>query len=149
MFAEVMSEQVYHTYRLRLDAALHIPSNASDLQIHELIVARFSAASAMALYEQYTFSVSVLNKIIPMNRLCLRLGRGQRLTLGESDRLFRLAHVTALAEAVFGDKEKAQRWLNKPKQRFSSEKPIELLSTSQGTLLVEELLIEVYEGGTF
>lgn len=41
-----------------------------------------------------------------------------RLSIGESDYLYRLAHILALAEAFFGDVEKAKRWLSKPKSQF-------------------------------
>jgi uncharacterized protein (DUF2384 family) len=51
-----------------------------------------------------------------------------------------------MAEAVFGDNQKAQRWLSKPKQRFAMAPPFVLLSTDQGTRLVEQLLIQVAEG---
>jgi putative toxin-antitoxin system antitoxin component (TIGR02293 family) len=77
------------------------------------------------------------------------LARGQRLSVSESDRLFRLAHVTAMAEVSFGDGQKAQRWLSKPKARFSGKHLITLLATSQGTRLVEQLLIQVAEGLAF
>ncbi|WP_448090246.1 antitoxin Xre/MbcA/ParS toxin-binding domain-containing protein [Pseudomonas azerbaijanoccidentalis] len=37
----------------------------------------------------------------------------------DRSRRFRLAHVIAIAEALFGDEEKTRRWLTKPKSRFS------------------------------
>lgn len=98
------------------------------------------------LSELGVYDAVALNQIIPLGTLNTRLARSQRLSLGESDRLFRLAHVTAMAEALFGDVKKAQRWLSKPKQRFAWEQPIALLSTTQGTRMVEELLIQVAEG---
>lgn len=91
-------------------------------------------------------SAEALSQVLPLRTLNQRVARGQRLTPGESDRLFRLAHVTAMAEAVFGDYQKAQRWLSKPKQRFAMEPPFTLLSTDQGARLVEHLLIQVAEG---
>lgn len=54
------------------------------------------------------------HQIVSFNTLQRRLARGQLLTRGESDWLFRLAHVSAMAQVVFGDKHKAQRWLSKP-----------------------------------
>lgn len=70
----------------------------------------------------------------------------QSLSLEESDRLFRLVHVIAMSDAVFGDQEKARRWLSKPKRQLAGKSPTELLSTSAGTHQVEELLIRVAEG---
>jgi putative toxin-antitoxin system antitoxin component (TIGR02293 family) len=59
-----------------------------------------------------------------MNTLKTRLVRRQRLTLGESDRLFRLAHVTAMAEVLFGDDQKAQRWLSNPSSALQGNNPL-------------------------
>ncbi|EJM15420.1 Protein of unknown function (DUF2384), partial [Pseudomonas sp. GM21] len=40
-------------------------------------------------------------------------------------------------------------WLSKPKTRFSGHSPIAMLSTSQGTRQVEEVLIQLAEGLVF
>lgn len=95
------------------------------------------------LSELVIYDAVALNQIIPLGTLNSRLARCQRLSLGESDRLFRLTHVTAMAEALFRDVKKAQRWLSEPKQRFAWEQPIALLSTIQGMRMVEELLTQV------
>lgn len=57
-----------------------------------------------------------------------------------SDRLYRAAHITAMAETVFGNKVKARRWLNKPKERFSGETPMAMLSTLQAAAMLEVLV---------
>ena len=87
--------------------------------------------------------VVALSHIPPLNILNKRFVRGQRLTLGEGYRLFRLARV--IAEVVFGDGKKAQRWLSKHKQRFAMEQPSALLSTSEDARLVEVMLVQVAE----
>jgi uncharacterized protein (DUF2384 family) len=51
-----------------------------------------------------------------------------------------------MAEAVFGSTEKAKNWLSKPKSRFLGKSPRAMLSTSQGTLRVEEMLIQISHG---
>ncbi|WP_223457445.1 MULTISPECIES: antitoxin Xre/MbcA/ParS toxin-binding domain-containing protein [unclassified Pseudomonas] len=149
MFAEVMRNDVYRAYRVRLEMFLPIPTDASDLDIHALIEAGFSPGSIKTLCDLGVFSPDACNHIISLKALKTRLTHGQRLSVAESDRLFRLAHITAMAQTVFGDTHKAQRWLSKSKARFSGENPIALLSTSPGTRLVEELLIEVAEGLAF
>ena len=68
------------------------------------------------------------------------------MTVDESDRLFRSAHITAMAEAVFGEADKAKRWLSKPKERFSGLTPMQMLTTQQGTTQVEEMLLQIAEG---
>jgi uncharacterized protein (DUF2384 family) len=60
--------------------------------------------------------------------------------------VFRSAHITALAEVIFGEAGKAQRWLSKPKQRLSGLTPIQMLTTQQGCTHVEEMLLQIYEG---
>jgi putative toxin-antitoxin system antitoxin component (TIGR02293 family) len=118
------------------------PVDAYRQRIHEIIAAGFEPRRIKAWCEQSLFSTDTLSQVISMSTLHRRFARGQRLTLGESDRLFRLAHVAAMAEAVFGDKEKARFWLCKPKLRFAGTPPVAPLSTYLGTLLIEELLIE-------
>ena len=39
MFAEVMRDDAYRTYRIRLETLLQIPTDDSDQDIHELIEA--------------------------------------------------------------------------------------------------------------
>ncbi|MGH8389323.1 MAG: antitoxin Xre/MbcA/ParS toxin-binding domain-containing protein [Pseudomonas sp.] len=149
MFAEVMREDTYRAYRIRLETLLQIPTDALDKDIHELIEAGFSASSVDALCTMGTISPSARNLIIPLKTLKSRLARGQQLTLSESDRLFRVTHVTAMAEALFGNDAKAKRWLLKPKERFSGSCPIAMLSTFPGTRAVEKLLLEIAEGYSF
>jgi putative toxin-antitoxin system antitoxin component (TIGR02293 family) len=149
MFAELLGKEAHRAYRRRLEMLLGIPLDASDVEIHALIVAGFPAQSIKSLSDEGVVCAAGLSQIIAPNTLNHRCARSQRLTLGESDRVFRFAHVTAMAETLFGDSQKAQRWLSKPKQRFAMEPPYALLSTSPGTRLVEESLIQLAEGLAF
>jgi putative toxin-antitoxin system antitoxin component (TIGR02293 family) len=146
MLAEVMHAAAYRAYRIRLQALLHIPLDATAQEIHQLIAAGFTATRVEWFCTRGAFIADALNQIMSLKTLHGRVARGQRLTLGESDRLYRLAHVTAMAEVLFGDEQKAWRWLCKPKQRFAGQSPLALLSTSPGMQLVEELLIQIDVG---
>lgn len=146
MFAEVMRESAYRAYRARLGVFLPIPIDASDQDIHELIEAGFFAASVKLLCDLGILIGVGRDQIIPLKTLKKRLASGQRLTVNQSDRLFRVAHITAMAEVLFESDEKARRWLSKPKARFSGKSPIAMLSTSQGARQVEEMLIQLAEG---
>lgn len=146
MLAEVMRESAYRAYRARLGVFLPIPSDASDQEIHELIYAGFLAANVKLLCERGTLSAPGRDQIISLKTLKKRLANGQRLTVNQSDRLFRVAHITAMAEVLFESDEKAWRWLSKPKTRFSGKSPIAMLTTSLGTRQVEEMLIQLAEG---
>ncbi|MPQ71591.1 DUF2384 domain-containing protein [Pseudomonas sp. MWU12-2323] len=87
--------------------------------------------------------------IIPLTPLKTRTAKDQRLTINDSDPLLRAVRITAIANTLFGNDEKAKRWLSKPKEHFSGKSPMTMLSTIQGTRQVEEMLIRLAEGLTF
>ncbi|NBA93409.1 antitoxin Xre/MbcA/ParS toxin-binding domain-containing protein [Pseudomonas sp. R5(2019)] len=149
MFAEIMREPAYGAYRARLESLLQIPANATELEIHEMIQSGFAAARLMQLCDQGDVTPLERDQIIPLKTLKTRIAKDQRLTVDESDRLFRAAHITAMADVLFGNDEKAKRWLSKPKDRFSGRSPMAMLSTIQGTRQVEEMLIQLAEGFAF
>ena len=149
VFAGVLLDEAYHAYRIRLEASLNIPSNASDQDIHDIIVAGFSASLIQSLCDVGAISPEERDRIIPLKMLKTKLVSNQLLTVDESDRLFRFAHITAMADVIFGDAEKAKQWLSKPKSRFSGKSPTAMLTTTHGTHRVEQMLIEVNEGMSF
>jgi RHH-type transcriptional regulator, rel operon repressor / antitoxin RelB len=58
----------------------------------------------------------------------------------EPDRLFRLAHIIAQAEDVFGDQTEVQRWLKQPNPALEGHTPLEMIKTEPGARQVEQLL---------
>ncbi|MER8406593.1 MbcA/ParS/Xre antitoxin family protein [Mesorhizobium sp. M0185] len=58
------------------------------------------------------------------------------LTITESERALRL-RISTMADRVFGNYERAQRWLRK-RSRVLNEAPINLLQSETGAMLVEE-----------
>ncbi|WP_330208086.1 MbcA/ParS/Xre antitoxin family protein [Pseudomonas sp. Z13] len=48
-----------------------------------------------------------------------------------------------MAEAFFGDAEKAVLWLSKTKDRFSGKSPLSMLTTTVGTRKIEEMLCQL------
>jgi putative toxin-antitoxin system antitoxin component (TIGR02293 family) len=149
MFAEVMRSAGYAAYRSRLHSFLGIPEDATDTQIHNSIVHGFPASRLIELCEQGEVTPLERDRIIPLRTLKTRLSKDARLTADESDRLFRTAHIAAMAETIFGDRDKAKRWLSKPKERFSGEAPLAMLASIQGTRQVEEMLLQLAEGYSF
>ena len=67
------------------------------------------------------------------------------MTVAESDRVIRLNRISEMADRVFGDPEKAQRWLRK-KSRVLNELPIVLLESETGAYLVEQELHRIDYG---
>ncbi|PWY36400.1 antitoxin Xre/MbcA/ParS toxin-binding domain-containing protein [Pseudomonas sp. RW409] len=146
MFAESLKHHGYGEYRARLKALLEIPESASDLEIHTMISLGFPAARLRRLVDDEVFTSLDLSQIISLRTLRKRIKNDRPLTIEESDRLFRLAHIRSMAEVIFGNTDKASRWLSKPKKRFSGMAPLHLLTTQQGTSQVEEMLIQIAEG---
>ena len=51
-----------------------------------------------------------------------------------------------MAEQVFGDSQRAWRWLRKPKRLFDGKTPIEMLATETGARMIEELIVQIDHG---
>ena len=56
------------------------------------------------------------------------------------------AETLAKATEVFGGKEKAEEWLNKPAMGLDGQRPIGMLQTVQGTELVNDFLTRLEYG---
>ncbi|MHC8379226.1 antitoxin Xre/MbcA/ParS toxin-binding domain-containing protein [Pseudomonas sp. MDT1-16] len=138
--------QANATYQGRMTVLLGIPDDATVQHIHNMIEGGLEVSAITPLRELALVSLGSLDALVPAHTLKAKLASGARLSSSESDCLFRLAHTIALAELFFGDTEKAMRWLSKPKSRFSGKTPIEMLSTTAGSHLVEELFTQATEG---
>jgi putative toxin-antitoxin system antitoxin component (TIGR02293 family) len=84
--------------------------------------------------------------VVPMRTLARRQARGEPLTTEETDKALRLERVAKKAETIFGDKEKAHRWLRKPKRTLDGETPLAYLATEAGARFVEEMLNRIDSG---
>lgn len=145
----VLRDDAYHAYRIRLQESLGLSPNASDQDIHYRIEAGFSANVVKALTDAGTISPEDRDRIIPLKTMNAKLANHQSLSADESDRLFRFAHINAMAEVIFGNAVKAEHWLSTPKSRFLGKSPKSMLVTSLGTQQVEEMLVQIAEGLSF
>jgi len=84
--------------------------------------------------------------VVPRRTLARRKQAGGKLSAEESDRAVRLARITEMAERIFGDKEKAHRWLRKPSPMVEGAVPLALLKTETGAHLVEQALYRIEYG---
>jgi len=84
--------------------------------------------------------------VVPRRTLTHRRARRESLSREESDRVVRIARIAALAEHVFGEHERAWKWLRASQRQFRSRNPVQMLSTEAGARLVEELLYRIDEG---
>ena len=70
----------------------------------------------------------------------LRSQPRKKLGVFVGDRLYRAAHIFALATSVLGNKEQAQKWLRNPQIGLGNRIPLDLLTTQAGAREVEDLL---------
>jgi putative toxin-antitoxin system antitoxin component (TIGR02293 family) len=133
-------------YRVLLQTFLQIPAQAADLAIHHKVKARFPTELLKELVDAGSFSREAREIIISLRALDARVNRRQLLSVRESDRLFRVARVIALAEVAFGGRDKARRWLNAPKRRFRGNSLVGMLTTTVGAFLIEDTLLQLTEG---
>jgi putative toxin-antitoxin system antitoxin component (TIGR02293 family) len=80
------------------------------------------------------------HRIVPKTTL---QRRRDRLSLPESERLERLARMTALAEEVWEDPALAREFLTNPQPQLGGQRPVELARSDLGTREVEELLFKL------
>lgn len=97
----------------------------------ERTVAHFELAPAMAS--------EIKHGIVPKTTL----QRRTRLTLEESERLERLARLTALAEDVWEDASLAREFLVTAQPQLDGERPVDLARTDLGARQVEQLLMRI------
>jgi putative toxin-antitoxin system antitoxin component (TIGR02293 family) len=84
--------------------------------------------------------------VIPKRTLARRKARREPLTVEETDRALRLARVAKLAERVFGNPDKAHRWLRKPKRALDGATPVQFLATDAAARVVEGMLYRIEHG---
>lgn len=70
-----------------------------------------------------------------------------RLARYESDRLYRLARIVALAKHYLGNEEIATRWLKRPNRALGGQTPLDLVDTEPGARAVENVLGRAAYGG--
>jgi putative toxin-antitoxin system antitoxin component (TIGR02293 family) len=64
----------------------------------------------------------------------------------QSERLLELARLFAHGLNVFGSRSRLRRWMNGPVQSLGCQKPIDLLDTSVGVSLVDDILGRIEYG---
>jgi len=69
-----------------------------------------------------------------------------RLSPSASDRLSRMDRILTLAIEVFGDGDKAAKWLKRSSRALGNQQPIQLLDTDAGTQCVERELRQIQHG---
>jgi len=117
-----------------------------EREVESMIAGRGAEAAFLDTLLSHGFSREELFDLVVPRRTFARRRQTGRLSLEESDRAIRLARLTAMAERVFGDFEKAHRWLRKPSRTVDGAVPLALLKTETGAYLVEQTLHRIDYG---
>jgi putative toxin-antitoxin system antitoxin component (TIGR02293 family) len=84
--------------------------------------------------------------VVPKRTLARRIAKHEPLTVEETDKALRLERIAALADRVFGNPDKAHRWLRKPKNLLGGRTPVEFLASESGGRQVEQMLYQIQHG---
>ncbi|CAN5681379.1 hypothetical protein BH23GEM3_BH23GEM3_08080 [soil metagenome] len=117
----------------------------SQLDFVALIEQGLPVATADELARLGELSDAELGEIVPRRTLSHARSRG-RLSPEQSDRVVRAAGLYTRAHAVFGNRDKANRWVKRANRALEGKTPLSLLRTSSGTDLVETLLDRIAYG---
>lgn len=133
-------------YYARLSGKLGIPRIRSDHDLAAHVEKRLPATTIQSLVRGGLSDAEVYQLIVPRRTLAHRMARHQSLSREESDKAVRVARLTAMAEQVFGEPDRAWRWLRKPKGRFDGKSPLGMLATEAGARLVEDTIAQIDDG---
>jgi putative toxin-antitoxin system antitoxin component (TIGR02293 family) len=106
-----------------------------------------AADGTLDMLAQEGFSdAELFELVVPKRTLARREANKEPLTVDETDKALRLARIAEMANKVFGDKEKAHRWLRKSKRSLDGHAPLTYLSSETGARVVEEMLFRIESG---
>src|SRR5215831_20637544 len=120
---------------------------SSDRDMREAIREGFPPAVVDQLMRASGLTLKELAAALDLSTRSLqRRRRSGRLARYESDRLYRLARIVALANEHLGDHERALRWLKRP-NRALGVAPVSVVDTELGARQVENVLGRIAYGG--
>ena len=130
----------------RVQEILGVARLRTDQDLVRLVETRLATSSLDGLRRAGLTEDELYTLIVPRRTLTHRRTRREALSREESDRAVRVARIVALATHVFGDSDRAWRWLRGVKRQLQGRRPLHLLATEAGARLIEELLYRIDEG---
>lgn len=140
----ILAEHVWALIAVPGPRAQH---GAADVSLHAAVRKGLPFASAKAVLQHLALPQSAMATLfgIPARTMARRQAE-KILHPDESDRLYRVARVVALAESVFGDATNAREWLTATNRALAGESPLSLLDTEIGVRRVEEIIERINYG---
>jgi putative toxin-antitoxin system antitoxin component (TIGR02293 family) len=120
---------------------------ANDRDLRAAIREGFPHAVLQELMRSSGLTLKELADALDLSSRSLQRRRRGRLARFESDRLYRMARVLALARESLGDPARASRWLKRANRALGGIAPIAAIDTEPGARLVENLLGRIAYGG--
>jgi putative toxin-antitoxin system antitoxin component (TIGR02293 family) len=120
---------------------------SSELDLANAVEQGLPTAAIKSIVEHGVLTAAEVEQLV-LPRRTLAHRRKQRVPLSpeESDRLARIARIVAIAGETFQSAEKASQWLRRSNRALGGRVPLELLVTSTGTRLVEDILGRIATG---
>jgi len=109
--------------------------------LSRLVVAGLPFQSLLQVSSRYSLArrARIEQAVLPRTTM-LRREQSGVLSVAESERLERIARMTALAEHVLESREAGQEFLVTPHPLFEGQAPLDLIATDLGARRVEEVL---------
>jgi putative toxin-antitoxin system antitoxin component (TIGR02293 family) len=121
---------------------------SNDRELREAIREGFPPAVVEELMRASGLSLKELAESLDLSpRSLQRRRRSGRLARFESDRLYRLARIIALARQSLGTQELAMHWLKRANRALGGVAPIAAIDTEPGARHVENVLGRIAYGG--
>ena len=121
---------------------------SSERELREAIRDGFPPAVVEELMRASGLTLKELASALDLSpRSLQRHRRTGRLARYESDRLYRLARIVALANEYLGDHGRAMRWLKHPNRALGGLAPVAAIDTELGARQVENILGSIAYGG--
>jgi putative toxin-antitoxin system antitoxin component (TIGR02293 family) len=120
-------------------------ANLSDFAA--VIEEGFPSAAMRALVESSAATPKEISDSVKIpERTLMRLKKRDRLPADQSDKLYRIAYIVALATRALGDEDKAHRWLRRPSRALGNRIPLMTIRTEPGLREVERELGRIEYG---
>lgn len=120
---------------------------STDRDLREAIREGFPHAVLEELMRTSGLTLKELADALDLSPRSLQRRRRGRLARFESDRLYRMARLLALASESLGDGARAQRWLKRTNRALGGVAPLAAIDTELGARQVENLLGRIAYGG--
>ena len=113
-----------------------------------LIREGFPAAAGKAVKDMLGIFDKEIAAVMGMSQSTYQreLKEHKRLSLVESDRLYRIARILAIAADCLGDEELAREWLTAPQFGLGESIPLKAIETEEGAREVEKVLGRITHG---